>query len=1155
MLRNVTKFQIIGLITLLLACSFCLHAKDWTDDQLIIRFEEKVTDNEIKNFTQKFAKYEMKEIDIISENFNFRLMSFNEKLVKMLDLILEIEQESIVILAGPNLLLNHTPPSSNNTTILDSCRNIRTLDRTFTPYDLTDPLVPEQWALENWGQDIFGREGLPGFDIKALYAYEYLNQYPNDNSRQVAVAVIAKGFSHSHDDEINWFEPWNSGNFREDDLGTAISGVIGAFGNNGIGISGIGGDQWPIQVVRAQYDTYIEPSNGMEYVDLVSLIRAYEYVYHLRFDYDSTDGQRGAFVSSIVTTASHYTDDALFISFLNAIFIPFLDIGIFQISFARSELPPNTNFSYSNYFPVNLNTEWNIRVVGSTSSGDIDLTALNCPTFIDITAPSYYVMSTSLRRPGSLLGYTLYKGSETGAGYVAGTIALMHKAASESQLQYYRQHPQILRSDFRSFLLDGADYRYMFQKSLNAYVPLLLVRGGQLYNDFYTAIDDGEFMHIAPYIIIGSFARVVFYEVDNHDETLKRVVIKSEGSLEISNSNISFGNCYIQSFGFDNRSDHSNSTISFNSGRIEYQTGGLQGLWDVDIHLNNSLLIINGGTTITWFGGSLTTTGESMIIGCKSDGDPAPYIDDPWGWLNIGYHYDTMYMIDAGANFSQETQIISYLRDTRWNGIGFFNWSNPQNIAIRGNISGLQNFVISGVNVVLESSEISNIGQLRIVQGARVSMSDTEYHNNSAGIFVSESVLHTNEVDIYSNSRHGLNVLNGEANLWRTRIYENQLNGINQDRRGQVTLFNGTEVKNNFRSQIEAPFSSFPLFRAPNYYQFPLVADQNPFWGRNYLLMATGFHSGTLPPSRAIDATTLLIDYSNSSRFFPDARYFDFANLTISSARQIYNSGIDQIVNEDYIQANYTMRFLASTPLYQSTLEARMALNLLPYIDRAIGGYPDRLFIFMENLNGFYRRNIVISAQALLLHLNQEYEEAISLYQEIIDDPDDEYELYTAELDQAISFYMFYMQNMENGGNRASGCVSTVKSTRRPTSYAEFSEIMNEIQTKILQLSGYEIEACTPELTKLSASNFPNPFNPSTTISFSIPSDGIVKIDIFNVKGQKVKTLTDAIFTAGCHSLVWNGTDQENKSVGSGLYFYRVQKEHQSITNKMILMK
>ncbi|MCB5251840.1 MAG: S8 family serine peptidase [Candidatus Cloacimonadaceae bacterium] len=90
--------------------------------------------------------------------------------------------------------------------------------------------------------------------------------------------------------------------------------------------------------------------------------------------------------------------------------------------------------------------------------------------------------------------------------------------------------------------------------------------------------------------------------------------------------------------------------------------------------------------------------------------------------------------------------------------------------------------------------------------------------------------------------------------------------------------------------------------------------------------------------------------------------------------------------------------------------------------------------------------------------------------------------------------------------------------------------------------------------TKLLAA-YPNPFNPSTTLSFSLKDHGNVSLDIYNQKGQKVRSLLNDVLPAGEHSIHWNGTDDNGQNVASGLYFYRMKSGKYSSTRKMILMK
>ncbi len=98
-------------------------------------------------------------------------------------------------------------------------------------------------------------------------------------------------------------------------------------------------------------------------------------------------------------------------------------------------------------------------------------------------------------------------------------------------------------------------------------------------------------------------------------------------------------------------------------------------------------------------------------------------------------------------------------------------------------------------------------------------------------------------------------------------------------------------------------------------------------------------------------------------------------------------------------------------------------------------------------------------------------------------------------------------------------------------------------------------DSSTPVLSRLLNPNYPNPFNPETNISFDMPKAGPAKLDIYNVKGQLVRTLFDGIATFGRNSMIWNGTDNSGSAVTSGVYFYRLTTDNHSETRKMMLMK
>ncbi len=93
-----------------------------------------------------------------------------------------------------------------------------------------------------------------------------------------------------------------------------------------------------------------------------------------------------------------------------------------------------------------------------------------------------------------------------------------------------------------------------------------------------------------------------------------------------------------------------------------------------------------------------------------------------------------------------------------------------------------------------------------------------------------------------------------------------------------------------------------------------------------------------------------------------------------------------------------------------------------------------------------------------------------------------------------------------------------------------------------------------PAVTKLEG-NYPNPFNPETAIRFSTREAGPVRLSIYNLKGQLVKSLLNSNLPAGNHRVIWNGKDESGRSVSSGIYMYRMEAAGYSKTLKMMLMK
>ncbi|MBU8920285.1 MAG: T9SS type A sorting domain-containing protein [Bacteroidales bacterium] len=98
-------------------------------------------------------------------------------------------------------------------------------------------------------------------------------------------------------------------------------------------------------------------------------------------------------------------------------------------------------------------------------------------------------------------------------------------------------------------------------------------------------------------------------------------------------------------------------------------------------------------------------------------------------------------------------------------------------------------------------------------------------------------------------------------------------------------------------------------------------------------------------------------------------------------------------------------------------------------------------------------------------------------------------------------------------------------------------------------------EVTTPSIRVKIYQNIPNPFNPSTNISFYIPQSGDVLLQVFDVEGKRVRTLSDKPYDKGRHEVIWDGVSDSGDPVASGVYFYRLTTGKETISKKMVLLR
>lgn len=178
----------------------------------------------------------------------------------------------------------------------------------------------------------------------------------------------------------------------------------------------------------------------------------------------------------------------------------------------------------------------------------------------------------------------------------------------------------------------------------------------------------------------------------------------------------------------------------------------------------------------------------------------------------------------------------------------------------------------------------------------------------------------------------------------------------------------------------------------------------------------------------------------------------------------------------------------------------------------------------------------------------EDYQSVIDWYEHIIMNPPSETDRIYAVIDLA---YTYLLMNAADNRSQYVGKYSQYI----PQSMLTFRRDLDGYISQLLQ-SGSPTSN-VPPIPSLFAlhQNYPNPFNPTTTISFEIPEDAPAQLGIYNIRGQLVKEFRYEMFPKGYHKLVWDGRDRNSRSVGSGVYFYRMTYKGKAITKKMCIIK
>ena len=254
-----------------------------------------------------------------------------------------------------------------------------------------------------------------------------------------------------------------------------------------------------------------------------------------------------------------------------------------------------------------------------------------------------------------------------------------------------------------------------------------------------------------------------------------------------------------------------------------------------------------------------------------------------------------------------------------------------------------------------------------------------------------------------------------------------------------------------------------------------------------------------------------------------------------TQAEEMFELAREYIDNEEFYLAKQKLKeVIALYPESSYALGSMKELFMVEY-------YTDHDY---QNLKSFYDNDPNMSNNEDMASLADfysnycsirlaEYPQAIYHFEEIIDDPASVSDSVFAVIDAGYTYLL-----MEADTTRDHSFVGR-KPWLKPVSEEAFQQTRTELLNDLFGKPDNESNESIPDNIML-YSNFPNPFNPQTTISFALPEESKVELTIYNIKGQKVRSLVSEEMNRGIHRKLWNGKDSYDKEVSSGVYFYKL---------------
>lgn len=413
-------------------------------------------------------------------------------------------------------------------------------------------------------------------------------------------------------------------------------------------------------------------------------------------------------------------------------------------------------------------------------------------------------------------------------------------------------------------------------------------------------------------------------------------------------------------------------------------------------------------------------------------------------------------------------------------------------------------------------------------------ISDNELCDNGVGILFYNSNTKIAGNDIHNNTRAGIHMVRGSEPIIKdSNISFTEANGV---ARAEIRLESESyPIIDDARNDINSDGMGYSLYNASSERLLQLMA-RNNYWGSTNPFT---IRYSIYPSSWDVVYNPFSME-PNTSFFHVNDNPFKQALLAeeggdIALAKQLYATIVT--TEPDSLYALQSLGRLNA--IYSGSPEAVSDLRYIYYAYNAICSDSSLVknanikSIMIDRFDGLYPDALIGYEDELLL-CNTELDSLLCL------------------LDIAYTIQDMYYDDQTKGAHtstvyRANGInISSLK---------EAKQEIYHLWDAILTISENMNADIVPFPTKLDITNYPNPFNPSTTIAFSLPDEGIVRLSVFNIRGQRVRELIDGSMPRGFHKVVWDGKDNSNRSVSSGLYFVRIETDKTSNVRKIMMLK